>query len=81
MNIAPFTSRDSLGRYYTENDISSLLVSLMDTAKATNILDLGCGLGSLSLPLLSVGMMQKYSLLILKAGIRLLILKIRIGIM
>lgn len=48
MNIVPFTSRDSLGRYYTENDISSLLVSLMDTAKATNILDLGCGLGSLS---------------------------------
>jgi len=48
MNIAPFTSRDSLGRYYTESDISSLLVSLMDTAKAANILDLGCGLGSLS---------------------------------
>lgn len=48
MNIAPFTSRDSLGRYYTDSDISSLLVSLMDTAKAENILDLGCGLGSLS---------------------------------
>lgn len=49
MNIAPFTSRDSLGRYYTGSDISSLLVSLMDTASATNILDLGCGSGSLSL--------------------------------
>ncbi|MEE4093650.1 N-6 DNA methylase [Pseudomonas viridiflava] len=48
MNIVPFTSRDSLGRYYTESAISSLLVSLMDTADATNILDLGCGLGSLS---------------------------------
>ncbi|KOY01764.1 N-6 DNA methylase [Pseudomonas nunensis] len=48
MTIAPFTSRDNLGRYYTENGISEFLVSQMDTAKAQNILDLGCGLGSLS---------------------------------
>lgn len=49
MNIAPFTTRDNLGRYYTESGISDFLVSQMDTADAQNILDLGCGLGSLSL--------------------------------
>ncbi|MEB2517328.1 N-6 DNA methylase [Pseudomonas sp. YuFO20] len=48
MTIAPFTSRDNLGRYYTDNGISEFLISQMDTTEAQNILDLGCGLGSLS---------------------------------
>ncbi|MEW4951542.1 HsdM family class I SAM-dependent methyltransferase [Pseudomonas asiatica] len=43
----PFTSRDALGRYYTESFISSLLVSQMDTSEAKHILDLGSGEGSL----------------------------------
>jgi type I restriction enzyme M protein len=41
--------RDYLGRYYTKNPVSSLLVSMMDTYKAGNILDLGSGQGSLSI--------------------------------
>lgn len=48
INHAPFTSRDALGRYYTESIVSSLLVSQMDTVEAESILDLGCGEGSLS---------------------------------
>lgn len=41
--------RDYLGRYYTVDVVSSLLVSMMDTSRANRILDLGSGEGSLSL--------------------------------
>jgi type I restriction enzyme M protein len=37
-----------LGRYYTSSNISQLLVSEMETSKALNILDLGCGIKCLS---------------------------------
>lgn len=44
----PFTQRDRLGRYYTEQSISSLLVSQMKTEKANSIIDLASGHGSLT---------------------------------
>ena len=44
----PFTRRDKLGRYYTELDVSDILVSQMDSLGASSILDLGSGSGNLS---------------------------------
>lgn len=44
----PFTQRDSLGRYYTKESISALLVSQMKAEKVNNIIDLASGEGSLT---------------------------------
>lgn len=44
----PFTQRDSLGRYYTVESISALLVSQMKAEKVSNIIDLASGEGSLT---------------------------------
>lgn len=47
-NYIPFTQRDSLGRYYTKESISALLVSQMKAEKVNNIIDLASGEGSLT---------------------------------
>ena len=47
-NYIPFTQRDSLGRYYTKESISVLLVSQMTAEKVSNIIDLASGEGSLT---------------------------------
>lgn len=47
-NYMPFTQRDSLGRYYTKESISALLVSQMKAEKVNNIIDLASGEGSLT---------------------------------
>jgi type I restriction enzyme M protein len=44
---------DHLGRYYTQNEISQLLVGLLPSLSPSSLLDLGAGEGSLSVAALS----------------------------
>lgn len=44
----PFSSKDILGRYYTDSAVSKILVEQIEVEDVKNILDLGSGTGSLS---------------------------------
>lgn len=44
----PFSSKDILGRYYTDSVVSKILVEQIEVEDVKNIIDLGSGTGSLS---------------------------------